>query len=329
MKLIATREIPLKDIIPCSLLYEREDLGNLNEITGDIFTPIIVRPSKTQPGKFERIAGLRRFKKAEKDGKKTILCAIYEMTDEEAILVNAKENLQRKDLNPIEEGKGYRNILQTLKITQEKLAKELKKGGIKRSQEHISNRMRLLNLAEPVQVYLALNKLSVYQGLLLLGIKDENLQIEMAKQCVNNKYTTRQLEEKIVELKERLEGYRYYGQTSFIEDNKNEGLKLILPIPETIQPYKKPKPIKLIRMYPDCSEVIEKLYEIFRVYWRKAGLGQCSDCPLNPVCVKVSEYEPEFEPFVPKKKKLELINKEKKDAKKIKLEFEDKEEDTD
>ena len=83
MKFIGNKEIPLGDIIPCLLLVEREDLGDIDEITGDIFTPIMVRPSKIQLGKYERITGLRRFKKAEKDKKSTILCSIYEMTDEE------------------------------------------------------------------------------------------------------------------------------------------------------------------------------------------------------------------------------------------------------
>jgi ParB-like chromosome segregation protein Spo0J len=98
VKLIETREIPLTDIIPCPLLVDREDLGKIDEITDDIFTPIIVRPSKTQEGKYERITGYRRIKKAEKDKKSTIWCAVFEMTNEEAVMTHAKENLQRKNL---------------------------------------------------------------------------------------------------------------------------------------------------------------------------------------------------------------------------------------
>jgi len=288
MKLIAIKEVSIEDIIPFSLLYEREDLGNLNEITGDIFTPIIIRPSKIQSGKFERITGLRRYKKAEKHGKKTILCAIYEMTDEEAIFIHAKENLQRKDLNPIEEGKQHKIMLQTLKITQEELAKKLREGGLKRSQEHINNRIRLLNLAEPVQEYLALNKLSVYHGLLLLQIKDEKSQIELAEMCVSNNYTTRQLEQKMIELEERQARYHHFGQTKFV----NGGARCVLPPPQIIQP--EPKPIKLIRTEPKCPEMTQKLKEAQQIYLAKNRASYpppCHMCPLIKLCAMIGDYK--------------------------------------
>lgn len=297
MKLIATREIPLEDIIPCSILYEREDLGNLNEITGDIFTSIIVRPSKTQQGKFERITGLRRCKKAEKDGKKTIKCDIFEMTDEEAIFVHAKENLQRKDFSPIEKGKQYKKMLETLskirgkKVTLKELAKELKKGGTKKSIADISNNMRLLKLAKPVQEFLALKKIGIYHGLLLLQIKDENLQTEMAENCVNNKWTTRKLEEKIRELKIELEDYHSRGYYRFIDRGK-DGLDCELILPETIQP--EPKPIKLTFMYPYCPEMEEKLKEAHEIYLSKIRAcypPTCHMCPLEKLCTMFDDYK--------------------------------------
>jgi len=296
MKLIITREIPLKVIIHCPLLFYRDDFGNLNKITGEIFTPIIVRKSKTNKGKFELIAGERRCKKAEKDGKKTIKCAVYEMTDAQAIWVHAKENLQRKDLNPIEEGKQYKKMLETLKISQEQLAKELKKGGVKRSQEHISNRIRLLELSEPVQKHLALNRFGVYAGLLLLGIKDEDLQIEMAERCVNGKWTVSKLDPKIKELKARLEGYVYPGQYVFVDNPEKDELECVFIPPQNIQPYKKTRPIKIIRADHDCKEVSEKLLKIFKVYIWKAGSNKCSDCPLEKVCITVANHEILFDP---------------------------------
>lgn len=289
MKLIETKEIPLRDLIRSPLVIEREDLGKIDEITGDIFTPIIVVPSKKHHGKYERITGLRRFKKAEKDKKSTILCVVYEMTDEEAVKTHAKENLQRKGLNYLEEGRLYKHTLEKLseirgkKATQEELAKILTAKGKKTSQENINNKMRLLNLAKPIQNYLALNKLGLYNALLLFQIKDENLQIEIANEAIENSYTNEKLKARIKKLPDMLERYQYYGQHMFQRD----GRCLPAPSPSTIQP-----PIgriKLITQEPICgTRIIELCAEVYEI---QKNFGKCeASCCCNSICNSVFKY---------------------------------------
>jgi len=286
MQLVETKNIAITDIIPCPLLVDRDDLGKLDEITGDVFTPIMVRPSKTQEGKYERITGYRRIKKAEKDKKSIIFCAIYEMTDEEALQTHAKENLQRKDLNPIEEGREYKNILEKLseirgkKVTQEELAKMLTGQEKKRSQEDISNKMRLLQLAKPVQNYLALNKLGIYNALLLLQIKDDNLQTQIAEEVIAYNYTTEKTKARIDKLKEQLEHYKKIGQFMLRRDGTH-----YMPPPETIQP---PLKIKLVLQEPYCSRIVEMIHEGEK--YQANNSETCPTCPVNDLCAKFTKY---------------------------------------
>ena len=286
MKFIGNKEIPLSDIIPCPLVVEREDLGDINKITGDIFTPIIVRPSKEQLGKYERITGLRRFKKAEKDKKNTIPCSIYEMTDEEAVLVHAKENLQRKNLNLIEEAREYENMEKRLseirgkKVTQEELAKILTGAGKKTSQEDISNKKRLLKLAKPVQNYLALNKLGMYNALLLLQIKDDNLQTEVAEEAIADNDTTEKLKARIDRLKEQLKYGKAMGQYRFRKNGS-----FYKPSPEIIQP---PTKIKLVSQEPYCSRIVELIYEGYK--YQRDNCEKCPSCPVQDLCSKFTKY---------------------------------------
>ena len=281
MKLIETKEIPLTDIIPCPLLVDRDDLGKLDEITGDIFTPVMVRPSKTQEGKYERITGYRRIKKVEKDKKSIIFCAVYEMTNEDALQTHAKENLQRKDLNLIEEGREYENLLEKLseirgkKVTQEELAKMLK-----RSQEDISNKMRLLKLAKPVQNYLVLNKLGIYKALLLLQIKDDNLQTMIAEEAIVYNYTTEKLKARIDKLKKELEYDKAVGQYRFRKNGS-----FYIPSPETIQP---PTKIKLVLQEPYCSRIVEMIHEGEK--YQANNSETCPTCPVNDLCAKFTKY---------------------------------------
>jgi ParB/RepB/Spo0J family partition protein len=294
MKYIETKNIPLRDIVPCPLLIDR-DLGDLHEITGEIFTPIIVRNSKTK--KYERITGYRRLMKAKKEGKATIRCDIYEMTDEEAVLTHTKENLQRKALTPIEEGKEYQNDLIRLseirgvKVTQDELARLLTKSGKKTSQERVSNMIRLLSLAEPVQKYLALNKLGVYKGLRLLQIKDKDMQILVANKLVGLEFTDAQAEFAILELKAKLAPYPKYGQCIWSKG------KWFLPKPEAFQIENK---IIQLLSEPYCERVTEIIDVVYQC--QLYNCEHCDECPAKVLCreavkihdkVKLEQYRAE------------------------------------
>jgi ParB family transcriptional regulator, chromosome partitioning protein len=298
MKLIETKEIPLADIIPCPLLIDRDDLGELDEITGEIFTPIIVRISRTEQDKFERITGYRRLMKAKKEGKTTIRCDIYEMSDEEVVLTHTKENLQRKALNKNEEGKEYQNDLLRLskirgfKVTQEELAKLLTKSGKKTSQERISNMIRLLSLAEPVQKYLALNKLGVFKGLMLLQIKDKDMQIHVATKLVTLEHTDVEAKAMILEAKNELTHRQRQHQYIFLPNGK-----FVKPNPEAFQIENK---IRLLFSEPYCKrvkEIIDISYDC-----QTYNSEHCDECPAKVLCrealkihdkVKLEKYRAE------------------------------------
>ena len=289
--MLEDKEILLSDIISCPLLVDREDLGDIDAITGKIFTPIMVRPSKIHKGKFEKITGHRRLKKVEKDKKKTIRCQIWDMTDEEAILVHAKENLQRKKLNPIEEGKLYKNMLEKLekirgkRVTQEELAKILTSKGNKTSQASINNRMRLLKLAKPLQNYLVLNKLGIYNALLLLQINDDDLQIDIGEEAIRGNYSTQKLKNRIDRLKDELKRNKPVNQHRF----RRNGSAYIRP-PEVIKPpYIQPTDIKLVLSEPHCPEVEELIFEGAKYQYTYSET--CPICHLKNFCYKCIEYE--------------------------------------
>lgn len=282
MRLIELKEIPLKNIIPCPLLIDRDDLGNLDEITGDIFTPPIVRLSKIQEGKYERITGLRRIKKAEKDKKETIWCLIYDMTDEEAQLVHAQENLQRKPLTVIEEGKLYSKLKEQLTgYTQEKLAIILTGRGLKTSQAKISNTMRLLKLAKPVQNYLALNKLGVGKGLLLLQVKDEQIQLDLAQEFISTGCSDEEAKEEIEKFKMLLTKNEARGQQMFHYNGSH-----YKPSREAIQPEVK---FKLILSKPYCPRISEIFNEVQKL--RSFNIEKCRCCPPKHLCELIDEYQ--------------------------------------
>jgi ParB/RepB/Spo0J family partition protein len=278
MKWIESKEIPLKDIVPCPLLIDRDE-GDLKEITGEIFTAPIVRISKTQPSKFERITGYRRLMKCENEKKVSIRCDIYEMSDEEAVLTHTKENLQRKALTPIEEGKEYQNDLTRLSeirgvyVTQEELARLLTESGKKTSQEKVSNMLRLLSLAEPVQKYLVLNKLGVYKALLLLRIKDKETQVHVAREIVVREFTDEQAEALITRLNEMYSRYQKAGQYIFSKG------KFFLPKGEVTE-----SKIGNILCNICCERIIEVMTEAYEC--QKYNSTKCNNCSAQKLCTE-------------------------------------------
>jgi len=145
-------EIPLTDIMPNRFqpreIFDDEALQELAQSikTHGVIQPIIVRKIGD---KFEIIAGERRYRASQLAGKTTIPALIRDIDNKEAAKVALLENLQRRDLSPIEEARTYQTILKLDNITQEELAENLGK-----SQSAIANKLRLLNLDESVQVAL-------------------------------------------------------------------------------------------------------------------------------------------------------------------------------
>ena len=185
----------LDDIIP-NRFQPRENFDEqaLKELAVSIkehgvIQPIVVR----QIGeKYEIIAGERRYKASTMAGLTKIPAIIRNLDDKESSKVALIENLQRRDLTPIEEARTYQKILELDALTQEELARTMGK-----SQSAVANKLRLLSLTEEVQDALLHEQISERHARSLLNITDPQKQVDMLKKVISSRMTVRELDEEI------------------------------------------------------------------------------------------------------------------------------------
>ena len=156
-----------------------------------MFTPILVRRSVKG---YELIAGERRVRASKKAGLKTIPAIVMEFTEEQMMEISLLENIQREDLNAIEEAQAYQRLIDRLGYTQEKLAQRVGK-----SREHITNTMRLLRLPKSVQQLVIDNKLSMGHVRPLVTIEDEGEAYDLAMQIAEEGLSVREVEKRVKE----------------------------------------------------------------------------------------------------------------------------------
>ena len=152
-----------------------------------ILQPIVVRPISS--GGYQIVAGERRWRAARMLGLDEIPVNIRELSDEETMQIAIIENLQRENLNPIEEATGYNELIEKFGMTQDKVAKM-----VGRSRSAVANAVRLLTLPERVVKMLENGELSEGHGRALLGFKNEDLLIATALTAANDGLTVRQVE---------------------------------------------------------------------------------------------------------------------------------------
>lgn len=152
-----------------------------------VFTPILVK--KSIQG-YDLIAGERRLRASKLAGLKDIPAIIVDFDDQEMMEIALLENIQREDLNVIEEAKAYEKLIQRLNYTQEQLAHRVGK-----SREHITNLLRLLKLPEDVQEYVVNKQLSMGHVRALLGLKTEAVMRKVAKQAIDQGLSVRKVEQ--------------------------------------------------------------------------------------------------------------------------------------
>ena len=152
-----------------------------------VFTPILVK--KSIQG-YDLIAGERRLRASKLAGLKDIPAIIVDFDDQEMMEIALLENIQREDLNVIEEAKAYEKLIQRLGYTQEQLAHRVGK-----SREHITNLLRLLKLPEDVQEYVVSKQLSMGHVRALLGLKTEASMRKVAKQAIDQGLSVRKVEQ--------------------------------------------------------------------------------------------------------------------------------------
>jgi len=172
--------------------FQQEPLQELVESirSKGVVQPLLVRKDATG---YELIAGERRLRASQSAGLATVPVILVEATDQEALELALIENLQRENLNPIEEARGYRELIQRFGSKQDDVAQKVGK-----SRAAVANALRLLELPEDVQSWIAKGQLSVGHAKVILGLTIREEQWLLAEQCMRQGLTVRQVE-KVVE----------------------------------------------------------------------------------------------------------------------------------
>lgn len=193
-------ELDVESILPGDgqprKIFESEAIQELASSIKEhgILQPILVR--KRYQGQYEIIAGERRWRAAQAAGLHSVPCLIAEMADEKVLTAALVENIQRRDLNPIEEAEAYRRLAEDLGYTQAEVADAV---GKKRSS--ITNSLRLLKLPVQVRELVLDNTLSMGHARALLSLEDENSIENLSKQVINRNLSVRKTEDLVKKFK--------------------------------------------------------------------------------------------------------------------------------
>lgn len=170
-------------------IFDEEALQELAESIKEhgVIQPIIVK--KSIKG-YEIVAGERRYRASQLAGKETIPAIIRDFTDEQMMEIAVLENLQRENLNPIEEAEAYKNLMQSLNLNQEQLAKKVGK-----SRSHITNILGILNLPESIKDLIITNKITMGHARVLSKLEDKEKIETLAAKTITDNLSVRQLEQ--------------------------------------------------------------------------------------------------------------------------------------
>ncbi|MEJ6570764.1 MAG: ParB/RepB/Spo0J family partition protein [Akkermansiaceae bacterium] len=194
----ADSSVPINDVVPSPLQPRKHFAqGQLDELKDSIsqhgiIQPLIVRKVN---GKMELIAGERRWRASKELGLTAVPIVIREATDHEVLEMALIENIQRKDLDPIEEAQGYLRLAKEFEMKQETIAKRVGK-----SRAAVANAMRLMELDPSVRDHVAQGRLSVGHAKAVLSVKDHTMQRLAADQILKKSLTVRAAEKLVKEL---------------------------------------------------------------------------------------------------------------------------------
>ena len=217
-------EVVLDDIIPNRFQPRLTfDENSLNELASSIKEHGIIQPLVLRKvgDKYEIIAGERRYKAAYIAGLTKVPAVIIDLNDNESAEVAIVENIQRRDLSPIEEAKSYKKLLDRGYLTQDQLASRMGK-----AQATVSNKLRLLNLDEEVQDALLNNKISERHARSLLKINDKEKQKELLNEIISKKLNVRDTENLV---NEEAKNKDSFAKVSNISNLSNEIKDVDLP----------------------------------------------------------------------------------------------------
>ncbi|QDR83081.1 ParB/RepB/Spo0J family partition protein [Sporomusa termitida] len=261
-----TNEITLTDIMPNPhqprQSFDEEALAELAQSIKQhgVIQPVIVR--KTLSG-YELVAGERRWRASQLAGLKQIPAVIRDYTDAEMMEIALIENLQRQNLNPIEEAMAFRRLMEEFGLTQEEVAQK-----IGRSRSMIANIVRLLNLQAEVQEFVSRGTLSIGQARPLLALTVPAVQLEAANQIIEEDLSARDAEELVRRLAARRPAKKTEGKVEpetvadhqFFMNEFEDRLKMMLGTQVRIKPGKLKSKIEIEYYSPeDLERIIEML----------------------------------------------------------------------
>ena len=200
-----TTKLLLSDIIQNKFQPRKNfDEENLDDLTNSIkergvIQPIIVRKSTTENAKFEIIAGERRWLAARKAGLHDIPVVVTEADDLKSLEFAIIENVQRHDLNPLEEAQGYKRLIDEFSYDQEKVSKFIGK-----SRSYITNTLRLLNLPSEILQFIEQKKISAGHAKILVGLENA---LFIANKIIEKKLSVRQTENFVKIFKKRKKSF--------------------------------------------------------------------------------------------------------------------------
>jgi ParB family chromosome partitioning protein len=211
---VKKNQLPVSDLIPNKYQPRKNfDKANLEDLTNSIkergmIQPIIVRRSNNENSKFEIIAGERRWLAAQRVGMHSVPVVITEADDLKSLEFAIVENVQRHDLNPLEEAQGYKRLIDEFSYDQEKVSKFIGK-----SRSYITNSLRILTLPAEVIKLIESQKLSTGHAKILVGLDNASF---VANKIVENKLSVRQAENFVQLFKKKRQKSKITKDTNII-----------------------------------------------------------------------------------------------------------------
>ena len=247
-KVEPNREQPRKEFDEDSLMELADSIRQFG-----ILQPLLVQKKKDY---YEFIAGERRWRAAKLAGIKDVPIIVKNYTDQEIVEISLIENIQRENLNPIEEAMAYKRLLEEFDLKQDEVAERVSK-----SRTAVTNSMRLLKLSERVQQMIVDDMISTGHARALLALDDEEQQYILANKIFDEKLSVRETEKLVKALKNPKKEVKVQKQEHmFVYDNLEEHLKNIIGTKVSVNPKANGKGKIEIEYYSE--EELERIYDL-------------------------------------------------------------------
>lgn len=242
------REQPRKDFDEDALMELADSIRQFG-----ILQPLLVQKKKNY---YEIIAGERRWRAAKIAGIKEVPVIVKNYTDQEIVEISLIENIQRENLNPIEEAMAYKRLLEEFDLKQDEVAERVSK-----SRTAVTNSMRLLKLSGRVQQMIVDDMISTGHARALLAIEDEEQQYMLANKIFDEKLSVRETEKLVKALKNpKKEGKKLEIEHVFVYENLEEQMKNIIGTKVRVNPKTNGKGKIEIEYYSE--EELERIYDL-------------------------------------------------------------------